>query len=80
MAIAEVIARTCRISRCAILCAARFSVIRMHRDCVDRDRGVLARKVEIELQRLQPPRYSHARCEAYFRHRFVGILSCRKLR
>jgi hypothetical protein len=52
----------------------------MHRDCVDRDRGVLARKVEIELQRLQPPRYSHARCEAYFRHRFVGMLLCRELR
>jgi hypothetical protein len=50
----------------------------MHRDCVDRDRGVLARKVEIELQRLQPPRYFHARCEAYFRNRFVCILFCRK--
>jgi hypothetical protein len=80
MAMAVVIARTCRISRYAILCAAYSSVIVMHRDCVDRDRGVLARKVEIELQRLQPPRYSHARDKAYFRNRFVGILFCRGLR
>jgi hypothetical protein len=55
---AEVIARTCRISRHAIPCSASLSVILMHRDCVSRDRGVAARKVEIELQRLQPPRYS----------------------
>jgi hypothetical protein len=80
MAMAVVIARTCRISRYAILCAAYSSVIVMHRDCVDRDRGVLARKVEIELQRLQPPRYSHARDKAYFRNRFMRILFCRELR
>jgi hypothetical protein len=75
---AELIACTCRISRCAILRAASFLVILMHLDFVDCDRGVPARKVEIELQRLQPPRYSQARAKAYFRKRVVGHSFCRR--
>jgi hypothetical protein len=52
----------------------------MHRDCVSRDRGVAARKVDIELPRLQPPRYSQVGSKAYFRARLVRIYMCRGFR
>lgn len=52
MAMAKSIARTCRISRCAISCLAGPPLILMHRDYGGRNRGVPARKVEIELQRV----------------------------
>ena len=80
MAMAESIARTCRISRCAIPCLANLPLILMHRDYGGRNRGVPARKVEIELQRLQPPRYSQVGSEAYFRTRLVRIHFCRRFR